>query len=173
MKIKILLLIILISTSCINKSKTNHLAIHNEISYKQTEKKDKPEEKLTYTDSIKKSFLDTLNTKESPILIISSKLSKTQYSDHKDIRLTYKNLTKKSIKAIKFEWYCENAFEKPASGRNFFIKGKSEGTSSHLLKPKETRSQAWEDFSTDANKIIKARVYFVMFSNGTKWELKK
>lgn len=169
MKIKFLPLIILILASCNNKSKTNHLAIHNESRYEQTEQPDI----LTPEDSIKKNFLDILNTAESPVQIISSKLSDTQYSDHKDIKLTYKNVTTKSIKAIKFEWYCENAFEKPASGRNFFVRGKSEGISNTKLNPKETRSQVWEDFSTDANRIIKARAYFVMFTNGTKWELNK
>ena len=169
MKAITLPLIILILVSCSNKNKTNHLAIHNEENYKQSEQQDT----LSSSDSIKKNFLDTLNSHESPIQIISSKLSDTQYSDHKDIKLIYKNVSTKKIKAIKFEWYCENAFEEPASGRNFFIKGKSEGISSILLKPKETRSQVWEDFSTDADKIIKARVYFVMFSNGTKWELNK
>lgn len=169
MKIKILPLIILILVSCSKKNKTNHLAIHSEVSYKQIEQQDI----LTPEDSIKKDFIDALNTAESPVQIISSKLSNTQYSDHKDIQLIYKNVSTKKIKAIKFEWYCENAFEKPASGRNFFIQGKCEGISNILLKPKETRSQVWEDFSTDADRIIKARVYFVMFSNGTKWELKR
>lgn len=169
MKTKILTLIILILVSCTNQNKTSNLAIHNKASYKQIE----PQNILTPSDSLKKSFTETLNTDESPVQIISSKLSDTQYSDHKDIKLTYKNVSKKSIKAIKFEWYCENALEKPASGRFFFVKGKSEGYSDILLKPKETRSQIWEDFSTDANKIIKARVHFVMFSNGTNWELKK
>lgn len=155
--------------SCTNKNKPDHLIVPNKVDYKQTEQKDNS----TTVDSLKKSFLDTLNTRESPVQIISSKLSNTQYSDHKNIELLYKNVSKKSIKAIKFEWYCENAFNKPANGKYYFVKGKSEGFTSMLLEPKKLRSQVWEDFSTDANTIINARAYFVLFSNGTKWDLKK
>jgi len=168
-KVKITLIVLSLTASCTNTRKKDNLITLKKFDQKHI----KEEEKLSTTDSIKKSFLDTLNTKESPVQIILSKLSNTEYSDHKDIQLIYKNVSTKKIKAIKFEWYCENVFEKPASGRNFFIKGKSGGISNILLKPKETRSQVWEDFSTDTDKIIKARVYFVMFSNGTKWELNK
>lgn len=82
-------------------------------------------------------------------------------------------MSKKSIKAIRFEWYCENAFDKPASGKNFFIKGQSKGYTNIFLKSNEKRYQVWEDFSTDANTIISARAYLVVFSDGTKWNLKK
>lgn len=169
MKIKIILISLALSVSCTNKNKTDYPINFNQVDYKKIEQ----ENHVTSIDSTKRSFLDTLNTHESPVQIISSKLSNTDYSNHKDIQLTYKNVSKNNVKAIKFEWYCENAFEKPANGRYYFVKGKSDGISNTLLKPKETRSQVWEDFSTDANKIIKARVYFVLFSNGKKWELKK
>lgn len=170
MKKKLLILIILVFVSCTKKNSTNKVAMTaTKLDYQQIKQNDS----RNLTDSIKKTFLDTLNTKESPVTIISARLFKAQYSDHKDIELHYKNTSRKNIKAIRFEWYCENAFDKPASGKNFFIKGKSNGYSNTLLRPKERRSQIWEDFSTDANTIISARAYLVVFSDGTKWNLKK
>jgi hypothetical protein len=171
MKKKLLLFSIAIFISCTEKKKAEHLDIQPEGH--EIIPQEEQNENLSMSDSIKKSFLDTLNTKESPVKIISAKLHKTQYSDHQDIELIYKNVSSKDIKAIRFEWYCENAFDKPASGKNFFIQGKSDGYTATLLKSKQTRSQVWEDFSTDANTIISARTYFVVFSDGTKWELKK
>ncbi|SNR34468.1 hypothetical protein [Flavobacterium sp. ov086] len=164
------LAIILVLISCTKKSNTNQIAMTPQIDYQQVEKKDTIN---IAADSTKNSFIKTHNIKGSPVKIISARLFKSQYSDHKDIELVYKNVTLKNIKAIRFEWYCENAFDKPASGRNFFMKGKSDGFSSTLLRPKERKSQVWEDFSTDANTIISARAYYVVFSDGTKWKLKK
>ncbi|MCD0471291.1 hypothetical protein [Flavobacterium sp. JAS] len=169
MKKTLLVFIILVSLSCTKKKSTTQIVIPVKIEHQQITQNNT----LTITDSIKKTFLDTLNIKKSPVKIISAKLSKTQYSDHKDIKLLYKNVSNKNIKAIRFEWYCENGFEKPASGRSFFIKGKAEGYTDDLLKPHQSRSQIWEDFSTDANTIISARAYYVVFSDGTKWNLKK
>lgn len=166
MKKTLLMLIILVS--CNKKSNTNQVTTTT-IVYEQI----KESNTRNTTDSIKKSFLDTLNIKQSPVKIISAKLFTSQYSDHKDIGLVYKNASKKNIKAIRFEWYCENAFDKPASGKNFFVKGKSDGYISTLLKPKEKKSHVWEDFSTDANTIISVRAYHVVFTDGTKWDLKK
>lgn len=170
MKKKLLILIILVFVSCSKKNSTNQVAMTTtKLDYQQLKHNDT----LNKVDSIKKTFLDTYNKKETPVKIISAKLLKTQYSDHKDIKLRYKNISKKNIKAIRFEWYCENAFEKPANGKNFFVTGKSEGYTDNSLKIQESRSQTWEDFSTDANTIISARAYLVVFSDGTKWNLKK
>jgi hypothetical protein len=123
-------------------------------------------------DSIKKNFLNNKNENNSPIKILSSKILPNQYSNHKDIRITYKNTTKKNIKAIKLEWYCENSFEEPAHGRFFYIQGKSSEVITKLITAGKSQSQIWEDFSTDANKIVKVRAYYVMFTDGTTWELK-
>jgi hypothetical protein len=123
--------------------------------------------------NLKKKFLDTTNTKTAPVKIISAKLLKNAYSDHKDIQLIYKNISKKDIKAVRFEWYCENSFDKPASGRSFFVKGEYTGETTFLLKKQKTVSKIWEDFSTDANTIVTARPYEVIFTNGTKWKLRQ
>lgn len=172
MKTKTLLLIILIATSCINKNKKAYVEVKNRINHQEVTHQIE-EKKISETDSIKQSFLDTLNIKESPIKIISYRLLRNQYSDHKDIKLTYKNVSKKRIGAIRFEWYCENSFNKPASGKFFFVKGKAEGESNIILKPGKTGTKIWEDFSTDAQTIISVRANFVAFSDGTDWNLKQ
>lgn len=170
MKKIIVTFIVIILLSCTNKksNKTtpiiqddNHIKNTTEINEKEI------------IDSVKHNFLNTQKSKNSPVKIISFKLLKNQYSDHKDIQLTYKNTTRKNIKAIKFEWYCENVFDKPASGQFFFVKGISRGHTDILLEPRKTTSKIWEDFSTDAHTIIAARAYFVVYTDGTQWELKQ
>jgi len=169
MKKIILTFIIIILFSCTNKKNNKiELIIQDNDLTKNTEEKKERE----IIDSVKHSFLDIQKTKNSPVKIISAQLLKNQYSDHKDIQLTYKNTTQKNIKAIKFEWYCENVFDKPASGQFFFVKGITRGYTDILLKPKKKESKIWEDFSTDAYTIIAARAYYVVFADGTKWELK-
>lgn len=118
--------IILIITSCtkINKKEQpTHLEIIHPI---EEINKEIDKEVL---DSVKQKFLDTTNVKNSPAKIISSKLLDSEYSNHKDIQLTYRNVSKKDIKAIKFEWYYENVFNEPASGKFFFVFGESTGSS--------------------------------------------
>lgn len=122
-------------------------------------------------DSIKALFINNKNDQHSPIKIVSSKLLPNQYSNHKDIKIIYKNVTKKDIKAIKLEWYCENSFNEPAHGKFFYIQGKSTENVTELLRAGSSQFQIWEDFSTDANKIIKARAFYVMFTDNTTWEL--
>ncbi|KRB57734.1 hypothetical protein [Flavobacterium sp. Root186] len=140
--------------------------------YVQINNYHQPEEKENNTTSIKDDFLKTKNSKNSPVTIVSTSLSRAQYSDHKDIKIVFKNSSKKNIQAIKLEWYCENSFDEPANGRYFYGKGRSTGEIAHLLKPGKVKSKIWEDFSTDANRIIKVRAYYVVFTDGTKWELK-
>lgn len=170
MKKIIVTFIVIILLSCTNKksNKTtpiiqddNHIKNTTEINEKEI------------IDSVKHNFLNTQKSKNSPVKIISFKLLKNQYSDHKDIQLTYKNTTRKNIKAIKLEWYCENVFDKPASGQFFFVKGISRGHTDIILKSQKTTSKIWEDFSTDAHTIIAARAYFVVYTDGTQWELKQ
>lgn len=136
---------------------------HNDITI-ESKKSDIP--------PIKKDFLDNKDEENSPVKIIAAKLSKSSYSDHKDIKLIFKNTGKKDIKAIKLEWYCENSFDEPANSRFFYGQGKSTAKVAYLLKSGDTKTKIWEDFSTDANKVIKARASYVVFTDGTKWELK-
>lgn len=120
------------------------------------------------TDSIKN---DSLKSKKevSPIKITAATLLKNDYSHHRDLKLTFKNSGKKNIKAIKFEWFCKNAFDKPASGRYFYADGRFTEKVTSTIKPSQSRTEFWEDFSTDADKITKIRAYYIVFADGTKW----
>lgn len=122
------------------------------------------------TVSIAKDSTDNQIIEISPIKISSIRISENQYSDHKDIRFTYKNLGKKSIKAIKFEWYCVNSFEEPAAnGRNFYAEGRFTLNVVTLIKSGHSKTEYWEDFSTDADKVVKIRAYYIVYTDGSKW----
>ncbi|KAF2332531.1 hypothetical protein [Flavobacterium daemonense] len=168
---RILILFILLCIVSCNKTEKKELAEQYKISPKIKTIKDN--ETLDSTKSSKEKFIDTTNIRTSPIKIVSALLLKNEYSEHKDIHLIFKNVSKKNIKAIKFEWYCENSFNKPASGNHYFIKGEYTGESTLLLKKQKTATKIWEDFSTDANTIIAARAYEAIFTNGTKWKLRQ
>lgn len=153
------------------KKKTSNSIIPKKPELEQTNFKNLPAKNKK--DSIKQLFTNNKNELHSPVKIVSYKLLPNQYSNHKDIQIVYKNATRKDIEAIKFEWYCENSFKEPAHGKYFYIQGKSREDVSELLKAGRIETRIWEDFSTDANKIIKARAYFVIFADGTTWELKQ
>ncbi|KAF2328906.1 hypothetical protein [Flavobacterium ginsenosidimutans] len=125
----------------------------------------------TDTLSTKKNISKSTNSEDFPIKIIKATLLDNSYSHHKNIKIVYKNSSKKMIKAIKLKWFCINAFEDPASGNYFYGEGNFKGNITRLIKPGETKSEIWEDFSTDADKIIKVTVYYIVYNDGTKWEL--
>ena len=116
--------------------------------------------------------VDTTSTsaEELPVEIIKAEIHKNEYSDHKNIHVIFKNSSTKSIKAIKFEWFCLNSFDKPASTHYFFIKGKFKEKHTALIQPGKTEEVIWEDFSTDANSISFIRAYLVVYVDGSKWE---
>lgn len=150
MKKSLLFLFITIFTISCKKN------ISTDIKYTpENEEAKYPNPPIKNKDSIKEIFLNNKNELNSPVKILSSKLLDNQYSDHKDIQITYKNVTKKDIKAIKIEWYCENSFNKPANGKFFYIQVKSTAEITFLLKPGKTNSYIWEDFSTDVIKLLK------------------
>ncbi|MCR4032261.1 MULTISPECIES: hypothetical protein [Flavobacterium] len=126
---------------------------------------------LTSSESIDSLTMQKKILQISPIKITKATLLKNSYSDHKDIQITFKNLGKKNIKAIRFEWFCTNSFDEPANGRYFYGEGRFTENSIHLLKPNQSKTEFWEDFSTDADKIIEIRPYYIVFTDGTKWEL--
>lgn len=157
---KALILLVFLCLSCSKKENASSLT------YK--------EQKNNFSHlSEKQEESDTIVSKKSPIKIISCRIQKSQYSEHKDIHITYKNVSGKTIQAIKFEWNCRNAFDKPSNGKYFFEKGRSEGNCTKPLKPGASNSKVWEDFSTDAVSITSSRAYYVVFTDGKKWKLQE
>lgn len=162
MKKTIILFFIILFVSC-SKSKPENNILSDEIIKNNHSAIAQNNTLKVRKDSLKKS------NEKSPIIITSAKLFKNQYSDHKDIKIAFKNTGKKSIKAIKFEWFCSNSFEEPANGRYFYGEGRFKERYVKLIKPGETKTEYWEDFSTDANKINKIRAYYIVYTDGTKW----
>ena len=130
------------------------------------------------SDSISKStiknlYLDSTGMKNSPIVVLAAKLFKEEYSTYKSIRITYKNVSEKSIEAIRFEWYGENSFGEPADMGNPLNRGLGSGFSDENLKPNSKTTNEWNILSRDGKKVLMARAYEVVFTDGTKWKLIK
>lgn len=140
------------------KNKKQHLAESNNIS--------KDSSDFYKKDSIKENKIETHDIK-----IIRATIRESSYSDHKDIEIIFKNTGKKTIKAIKFEWSCVNSFDEPASGKYFYGEGNYQEKSAILLKPGQTQTEYWEDFSTDADKVTKIKATYIVYTDGTKWKL--
>lgn len=112
------------------------------------------------------------NDKTSPVEVVNSRLVKMEYSNHKNIELKYKNISNKTIQAIKFEWFGKNAFGEPADMGNPISSGQGGGFTDETLKPGKTKYGTWEIFSADAKTITTVRATEVVFNDGTKWIIK-
>lgn len=123
--------------------------------------------------SVKNALFDTAGLSASPVKILSAKLVGREYSNYKDIRLSWKNVGSKRISAIRFRWYGLNAFGEPADmGSSYIQRGFGGGFSDDKLSPGKTDSGTWEIMSKDGKKVVLAWPYEVVFEDGTKWELK-
>lgn len=161
---KKILLICILFLSCTNPKQKSK--IYSEIkNHKALDNKTQKEVKI-FKDSTENKSKESFCVK-----IVKATLHKNQYSNHKDIQITFKNSGKKKIKAIKFEWFCLNRFNKPANGKYFYGGGVFKENYTNLIRPGETKTEYWENFSTDADNITKIRVYYIAYTDGTKWEL--
>lgn len=124
-------------------------------------------------DFAKNKILDTTGMKDCPVQIIKSKLVKEEYTNYKNIFIKYKNISKKTIQGIRFEWYGENSFNEPAEMGNSMLLGSGGGFSEDILKPNSINSGTWSIYSKDAKTIISARAYEVAYTDGTIWKLKQ
>ena len=140
------------------KNKEQHLTDNNNIL--------KDSSHFYKKDSAKENKIETHDIK-----IIRATIRESSYSDHKDIEIVFKNTSKKTIKAIKFEWSCVNSFDEPANGKYFYGEGNYKEKSTILLKPGQTQTEYWEDFSTDADKVTKIKATYIVYTDGTKWQL--
>lgn len=115
---------------------------------------------------------DTAGTENAPIKIISARPATKEYSSYKDITLTYKNVSAKTISAIKFKWYGLNAFGEPAD-MGAVTDGIGAGFTDKLLKAGKLTSSTFDISSRDLKKVVKAWPYEVAFEDGTKWKSTK
>jgi len=111
---------------------------------------------------------DTIGSYKSPVQITSSSLVKREYGTYKDIKLIYKNVSKKKISAIKFRWKGIDAFGDPAD-MGGYTKGFGGGFTDDILAPSKSDYGTWDMLSNNAKKITVVWVTEVAFSDGTKW----
>lgn len=114
---------------------------------------------------------DTAGLYLAPVKVISSRLIKKEYSNYKDIGLTYKNVSEKQIAGIRFKWYGKNTFNEPAD-MGGIIEGFGSGFTETKLRPGKTTNSQWDIFSKDGKTITLAYAYEVAFEDGTLWKLK-
>jgi hypothetical protein len=124
-------------------------------------------------ESEEKAFGDTTGYHKSPVQVLKSRMVDKEYSNYRDVELRYKNVSDKTVSAIKFQWYGLNAFNEPADLGNSFVQGFGGGFSDDILKPGKSNTSQWSVLSRDGKKITKAWVTEVAFTDGTKWELGK
>lgn len=136
--------------------------------------------KAHFVDSIMKAaqkeasnlYEDTIGLWKAPVKVTSARLITKEYSNYRDLQLTYKNETEKRIDAIKFQWYGENAFKEPADMGNSFAAGFGGGFSDRSLGPKGSQTSTFGIMSRDGKKVVLAWPTEVAFSDGSIWKLK-
>ena len=169
---------LLIFSSCKNtpeKSKEEEDAYYDSVSVAQTGKTIH-ERAIERTDSLleastKNVLLDTVGLYKAPVKVTKAVLFKKEYSSYRDIRLTYKNVSTKTIAAIKFRWMGTNAFGDPADMGTSMAEGFGSGFTDDILKPGKSETSEWGILSRDGKKVELAWPYEVAFTDGTKWEL--
>jgi hypothetical protein len=124
-------------------------------------------------NQFRKRALDTTGISKSPVIVLNSRFVEKEYSNYKDIQLTYKNVSDKKIQGIRFEWFGENAFGEAAEMGRSLLLGEGGGFTDEILSPGRKSTGTWEIFSKDGKKIITARAYEVAFTDGTIWKLRK
>lgn len=127
-------------------------------------------------DSIMKAttnnaLFDTAGLYRAPVKVLNSKLFKKEYSNYRDIRLTYKNVSNKTIIGIKFRWKGVDAFGDPADMGSYTSDGFGGGFTDDPLRGGRTETSEWGILSKDGKKVILAWPIEVAFEDGSKWKL--
>ena len=86
---------------------------------------------------------------------MSARLIKKEYSNYKDISITFKNVSNKKIEGIRFRWYGINAFNEPADmGSYGYSEGFGSGFTDNPISPGKSNTSEWGISSKDGKKII-------------------
>lgn len=121
-------------------------------------------------DITNRAFYDTVGVSEAPVKVIRARMIERDYSNYKDIQITYKNITTKRIVGIKFSWHGENVFSDPAD-MGGLQEGFGGGFDDEGLKVGQTVTHNWNIMSRDGKKVS-AWPREVVFEDGSKWESK-
>ena len=143
-----------------------------------------PETNLSFEDSVRidrearakvdsmmtSMAFDTVGVSEAPIKVINARLVKREYSNYKDISLTYKNISDKKVSAVRFAWYGETAFGDAADMGTSVREGFGGGFDDEGLRPGKSKTAQWSILSRNAKKVVLAWPTEVAFEDGSKWE---
>lgn len=155
------------STSIKQDKNKDSLSVQTEAQFKDSDAK------AIRNKIIDKVFGDTTGLYKSPIKVLSFKLVKKEYSNYRDVFVSYKNVSDKRITGIKFRWKGINAFGEPADMGNAVIKGLGAGFTDTEINPNKTDTATWDVLSADAKKLIIVFPFEIAFEDGSKWKLSK
>jgi hypothetical protein len=79
--------------------------------------------KTATQEAIASVYTDTSQILTSPVKVVSYRVVKNEYSSYKNVSLTWKNISNKSISGIKFRWQGVDAFGEPADLGDSFAPG--------------------------------------------------
>lgn len=122
---------------------------------------------------IAKAMFDTVGLYKAPVKVLSSKVVREEYSTYRSVRLKFKNISGKTVSAIKFKWYGTNAFNEPADLGNSMVEGFGGGFTDDALRAGKSTSATWSVLSRDAKKIKLAWPTEVSFADGSSWKLER
>lgn len=125
-----------------------------------------------YKRKLPLSIIDTNGLYTAPVKVIKANLIRREYSNYRDIQLTYKNISSKTISAIKFSWFGKDAFGEPADMGSVVMNGLGFGFTDDPLKAGRTETSSWSILSRNGKKVVLAWPIEVAFKDGTNWTLK-
>ncbi|AMR34226.1 hypothetical protein A0256_23630 [Mucilaginibacter sp. PAMC 26640] len=127
--------------------------------------------KKMVNQNIAKAAFDTVGLHSAPVKVLQAKIVKEEYSNYRSVFLKYKNISKKTVSGIKFQWYGTNAFNEPADLGSTYAAGFGGGFTDDPLRPGRSEGSTWNVLSRDAKKLKLAWPIEVSFSDGTSWKL--
>lgn len=124
------------------------------------------ESKERFYESLK---WDTVGMSQSGIIITDARFVQEEYSNYKTVRIRYKNISGKKIKAIRFKWHGINAFNDPAECGGI-DPGFGGGFTDDPISSGSTETKYWDVMSLDGDEITMAWPTEIAFEDGTKWK---
>lgn len=154
--------------SCNSESNEDNIVDNTDEFIDSLEVQEEVERKLD--ERLTNIHWDTVGIDKSGLIVTKARFVSDEYSNYKDIQLTYKNVSGKRIKAIKFSWYGVNAFNEPADCGSLSTLGFGGGFMDDGLGVNRTTTSTWSILSRDGDKVIKAWPTEIAFEDGTKWK---
>ncbi|MGQ0740201.1 MAG: hypothetical protein ACT4OJ_14210 [Bacteroidota bacterium] len=122
------------------------------------------------------AHFDTANISTSPIAITETTIWKEKEYlglEYDNISVRFRNISGKTIEAVKLRWFCEDAFGEPVFlfSRPTIRMSIGQGRSNEQLKPGGIGQVRWRGNATDLYKVVRAWPYEVAFSDGIVWKI--